>query len=409
MGYYVDMVRPGDAYGPRALRRDTAYRAFVPERIVGLDYAPSRASSVNLTAAAEQTARLDARAEGSPARIARLLGLLCRSEGVGSSTIEGYRAPVAKIVVAAATDHARHDLTTSAIIRDGIHAVQTALDTLGRRDHLLTPTAIDNVQRDLMRNHGEHLKGYRTDHVQIGGDLADPTTADFVPPPAQEVAGLMQDLCDFANRADSHLHPIARAAIVHAQFETIHPFPDGNGRVGRTLIQAMLRREGVMEHVILPISLAIAHSPDTGNAYVRALNAMRGDTVTDADLDLLVDTFSAFVSDAAGRAMRMIDRADNAYAQMVATVDSNVRADSCARELVDLVTSRVGLTVAAAAHEAALDSQAVRKALTHMSKLGVVDSRSGGRYGRVYFAPSLVDLIEEETGAPLIDADHPDG
>jgi Fic family protein len=401
------MVRQGDPYGTRAQRRDAPYRAYVPDAIAHLDYVPSRATFASLTAAAEQSARLDARAEGSPARISRLLGLLCRSEGVGSSTIEGYRAPMAKIVVASATGDEPHNLTTSTIIRDGIHAVETALNSLGRHDDPLTPSAIEDVQRDLMHNHGEHLKGYRTDHVQIGGDLTDPNTADFVPPPATSVPTLMQDLCDFANKTDSDLHPIARAAIAHAQFETIHPFPDGNGRTGRTLIQAMLRREGVTEHAILPISLAIARTPATMDAYVESLNAMRGEEHDPADLDGLVGTFSTFVSDAAGRAMRMIDRADAAYEQMTQMVTENIRSDSCAPTLVDLIASRVGLTVTAAAEETGLDHQAVRNALTRMSELGIVDSRSGGRYGRVYFAPALVTLIEEETGAPLVEADEP--
>ncbi len=310
---------------------------------------------------------------------------------------------MAKIVTAEATGESPHSPTTATIIRDGIRAVEETLASLGDPATALTPAAIEQVQRNLMRNQRTALQGYRTGPVQVGGDATDPNTADFVPPPADRVSDLMDDLCAFMARTDEALHPIVRAAIAHAQFETIHPFPDGNGRVGRSLIQAMLRREGVTATAILPVSLAIADSDESRRAYVRALDALRGDETGAADLDLVVATFADFVSHAAGRAMKLIDAADRVYDELVATVNANTRANAAARGLVDVVAAHVGVTVAAAAADAGVTEQTARNGLERMCELGLVEHRSGGRFGKVYFSPALIALLEDASGAPVVD------
>src|SRR5439155_1398021 len=84
-------------------------------------------------------------------------------------------------------------------------------------------------------------------------DAFNPGRADFVPPPPESVPALMDDLCAFVNRAD--LPAVVQAAVAHAQFETIHPFADGNGRVGRALIHVVLRRRGLAPRYVPPVSL----------------------------------------------------------------------------------------------------------------------------------------------------------
>jgi hypothetical protein len=90
----------------------------------------------------------------------------------------------------------------------------------------------------------------------IGGSSFNPCSAAFVPPPPDHVAGLIEDLCAFAN--DDSLPAVAQAAIAHAQFETIHPFVDGNGRTGRALIHVILRRRGLASRILPPVSLVLA-------------------------------------------------------------------------------------------------------------------------------------------------------
>ena len=113
------------------------------------------------------------------------------------------------------------------------------------------------------------LVGFRTQNW-IGGSDYNPCTASFVPPPPESVPERMEDLVAFCN--DDSLPAVAQAAVAHAQFETIHPFIDGNGRTGRTLIHLVLRRRGVATRFHPPVSLILAtHAKN----YVEGLTATR--------------------------------------------------------------------------------------------------------------------------------------
>ena len=117
----------------------------------------------------------------------------------------------------------------------------------------------------------EHLGGLlREDQNWIGGAASSPRNAEFIPPPHELVPELLDDLCAFANRED--IPAVIQAAIAHAQFETIHPFHDGNGRVGRALILAIIRRRRIAPRYLPPFSLALAGEADR---YVAGLTSWR--------------------------------------------------------------------------------------------------------------------------------------
>jgi Fic family protein len=111
---------------------------------------------------------------------------------------------------------------------------------------------------------------FRREQNWIGGRLNSPLDARYVPPPEGEVERLIADLVAFVNRGD--VPSIAQAAIAHAQFEAIHPFLDGNGRVGRCLIHVILRRRGVAPRFVPPVSIVLSARP-TGflEAYERRI------------------------------------------------------------------------------------------------------------------------------------------
>src|SRR5262249_10182571 len=115
-----------------------------------------------------------------------------------------------------------------------------------------------------------HAGAIRERQNWIGSDPYTPAGAEFIPPPPGYVPDLLADLCEFLNRTD--LPPVAQAAIAHVQVETIHPFADGNGRVGRALLGASLVRSGVCRDVVPPISLVLSGRTDD---YVGALTAFR--------------------------------------------------------------------------------------------------------------------------------------
>ena len=393
MGRYVD-VRVALANARHRGPHYVVARAYIPDAIGALEYTPSPETATRLSIAGERIASVDALARSSAADVSQLAGLLARSEGIGSSTIEGYNASVEKIVVEAAMPQRPHTTTTAGVVRDGIEAITFALASLGSTASPMTPASIEEVQRRLLVNQGAHLRGYRYVFVQIGGDSSDPKSASFVPPPHQHVARLMDDLCTFINRDDS-LHPIARAAIAHAQFETIHPFPDGNGRTGRALIQSMLRREGLMTSAVLPISASIAASDATRHAYIVALGGVRGLT----SLDLTVQTFCDFIADAAHRTQSLISETENALLRLQTAVNARFRADSVAHGIVNLLVSSLGVSASGVAQAMGVSTQASRGALDAMEDEGLVASRAGGRSGRVYYAPSVLSVVAHASGA----------
>ncbi len=104
----------------------------------------------------------------------------------------------------------------------------------------------------------------------IGGNDYNPCDADFVPPPPENVLTLVEDLAAFCS--DDLLPPLVQAAIAHAQFETIHPFDDGNGRTGRALVQVILRRRGIAPHFVPPVSVVLARNK---RRYIEGLTGFR--------------------------------------------------------------------------------------------------------------------------------------
>src|SRR5438105_1677041 len=141
---------------------------------------------------------------------------------------------------------------------------------LARRDRLgceYEAYLPDRLSGRSFRLDGERL---RSEQNWIGGSDFNPCSAEFVPPPPEEVAALLEDLCAFCN--DASLPAVAQAAIAHAQFETIHPFVDGNGRTGRALIHVVLRRRDLVPRILPPISLVLSTWSDD---YVHGLTRTR--------------------------------------------------------------------------------------------------------------------------------------
>jgi Fic family protein len=130
--------------------------------------------------------------------------------------------------------------------------MNAAIDLADRLDQ----SAILAMQRALIGGHDPDNAGrWREEQVWIGGDSFGPHGADFIPPHHEHIPALMDDFVRFAGRTDLPL--LSQTAIAHAQFETIHPFTDGNGRTGRALIHSMLRGHGLTRNVTVPVSAQV--------------------------------------------------------------------------------------------------------------------------------------------------------
>lgn len=242
------------------------------------------------------------------------------------------------------------------------------------------------IHRVLLRSTHDHaIAGVvRTTQNWIGGNAFNPLDAAFVPPPPEQVPTLLDDLCRFVARVD--LPPVVQAAIAHAQFETVHPFADGNGRTGRALIYAILRRRGEATRYIPPISLMLAAAPE---AYIGGLNAYRAGEVSG-----WCELFAEQTACAAGEAERLADEIESLEDEWLERA-GKPRRDSAARLLIGALPEQPVLDTATAQRLTGRSHVAVNKALAQLEDAGILCRLNERRWGRVWECDELLDLVED--------------
>jgi Fic family protein len=222
----------------------------------------------------------------------------------------------------------------------------------------------------------------RTEQNWIGGAASSPRDAEFVPPPPEYISPLLEDLAEFLERDD--LPAVMQAAIAHSQFETIHPFADGNGRVGRCLIHVVLRRRGVTPRVVPPISLVLAAD---SKAYVGGLTDSRAGRV-----DVWFGLFAAAARTAANEAGRFAAQLAQLQAQW-RTAAAPLRSDSAASKLIEQLPAAPIVDAGTVEELLKCSNQAARLALAHLEKSGVISQLTVGRRNRAWEAPAVFELL----------------
>lgn len=205
----------------------------------------------------------------------------------------------------------------------------------------------------------------------------------------------MQDLVDYLN-GSSH-GPLLQAGIEHAQFETIHPFVDGNGRIGRALIHEVLRWRGPAAGAIPPVSMALAERP---GEYIAGLAAYRDDGLPDR-----VDRWLTVFLDAVAGALDQVERLSGQLAELREDWRDRIRRDRLARGLpaqpradavdlriLDLLPDLPVLTAAVAAEEFGVSAAAAGGGLERLAAAGILRPRSVGKGIRGYVAGELLAL-----------------
>ncbi|MGZ0152496.1 Fic family protein [Kribbella sp. WER1] len=394
---------PGHPDGfTRAERLGGSYELYLPDPLTGREFDLPDDVLALLEDAAGDLARLDATAAVLTNSEA-LARLLLRAEAVGSSHIEG-------LVVGA------RRLLKADVLRDRIRDV-TAEEVLGAVDAMTWVTEsvqagesleVDHVleaHRRLMAHSPTPEYGGEIRYLQnwIGG--RSPAEAYYVPPPAQLIPDLLADLMTFVR--ESRLPVLAKTAIAHAQFETIHPFADGNGRTGRALIHLILRADGLVTRTVPPVSLALAtHATE----YVDALTAFRyvgrpsiakARTAANPWLRMFA-TACTYATAEAARFERTTSDLKTAWRDRAAPL----RAGSAAELLIEALPAAPVLTLAAAARLIERSQQAANQGLTRLVEAGVLRELTDGRRNRVYEAPELIDaftLLERRFASPAAD------
>ncbi|MGH3812415.1 MAG: Fic family protein [Pseudonocardiaceae bacterium] len=385
----------------RAARRGGSYRAYVPDALVTrpivLDPAlAARAAQVEADVRSLTVAPQTRALEG-------LARFLLRSEAIASSRIEGMQvAPqqLAMAELAQSEQLAGIGFTRNAqLVANNITTLRQAASGLAAAPSITT-AGIDELHRALLPDEQHH--GQRTVQNWIGGSDWHPLDAQFVPPPPEHVGGLMDDLVQYAN-GGTHAGLI-QAALVHAQFETIHPYTDGNGRVGRALIHTVLTRRGLTRSAVLPLSLVLLTRSD---AYVDGLTAYRYDAAASPEAvqsgletwlatfldaaDLAVDQVMGFASEVAELRTRW--REQLAAQRREQGVRQVPRADSAVARLIELLPETPLVTARTVERMLGVSLPAARGALDELADAKVVTRKSVDQGTTGYFARDVFELL----------------
>jgi Fic family protein len=371
------------AYGGRAAKQAFSFLAYIPDEIQTQELAlPSE-----VVAAVSAAERAVIGLNKDPPRIANLEAIarrLLRAESVASSRIEGLVLSQRRLAKAEVEGTANLDETAQSIVGN-IRAMEEAV-AVGAAPRPLTVDDVLALHRTLMQatNTPRFAGEVRREQNWIGGNSINPAHADFIPPPPEMVERLMEDLCVYMNRED--LSPVVQAAVTHAQFETIHPFGDGNGRVGRALIHVVLRRRGLAERYVPPVSLVLAAD---SRRYVGGLTAFRAERPAEW-IKIFADAVRMAADKAAGLATRIAALQEEWRARA-----GHPRSDSSAEALMVALPAHPVLTVATAQRIVKRSRQAANEAMGLLERSGVVKPTKLAKRNRAWEALELFDLVNE--------------
>ncbi len=365
----------------KAVRLGGAYEAFCPDSIHRLDPLLNSAAATEVVEAEKAVQAL----QDSAAAVTGLEAfarLLLRGESAASSRIEGLRAG-ARRIARAAFDDAIHDRTAREVVAN-IRAMDLAVSQAAAASRFDVDDILDMHRILLADTDLREIAGVeRTTQNWIGGNAWNPIGAAYVPPPPERVPSLLDDLVLFCRRTD--ISPVVQAALAHAQFEIIHPFGDGNGRVGRCLIHVVLTRRGLARHFVPPVSLVLAANVST---YIDGLTAYR-----DGDIAGWVTLFAQATALAAVEARRF---AEDLAAQRRRWLEAagRPRRGSTTEKVIDALPATPILDIAAVQRAQRVSHEAARVALNRLAAAGVVRELNTSRYRQAWVATEVFDLAE---------------
>jgi len=369
------------APGGRRARQSFTYRAYIPDPVAPDALTFSGATATDI---AEAEAAIAVADHGQHlVAMETLARLLLRSESVASSRIEGLECSQRRLAEAAfAPEHAGE---TARQVLANIDAMRRAIE-VGAGESDLTVDDIKAMHELLMREDratGRFAGQLRTRQNWIGGRSDSPRDAAYIPPPPEQVEQLMADLVAFVNRDD--LPTLAQAAIAHAQFETIHPFLDGNGRVGRCLIHTVLARRGLATRMLVPVSLVLAAY---GDQYIQGLIDFR-----EGQVDQWCGTFAS----AARLAVEGAGQFEEHLGTMISRwrLETEARPDSHLWRACEQTTITPVFTATSLRDDLGASMTAATDVIERLEKIGVVAQVSLGRRNRVYLNRAVLRLLDD--------------
>ncbi|WP_374246801.1 Fic family protein [Zoogloea sp.] len=314
-----------------------------------------------------------------------------RKEAVMSSQIEGTQSSLSDLLLYEMDAQPGVPIDDVQEVSSYVHALDHGLARLrdglplSRRLLCEVHQALMTAGRGIQRSPGE----FRRNQVWIGGHRAD--EAHFVPPPPDRLDDCFAALERFLNDVDGPTAPVIKAALAHVQFETIHPFMDGNGRLGRLLIPLVLVEAGVLQEPLLYLSVFFKRHRQT---YYDLLQQVR----THGDWEAWLRFFADAIAATATQAVRTAQQLTALHARDKARLATIGRLSGSALQVLDALYARPISSIAALTRATGLTPATVGKAVDALeTQFGIVRELTGHRRNRIYAYSAYIALLNQDT------------
>ena len=353
----------------------------LPPHISDLDFDADPSLVASMENAIQEIAVLD-RSHGEDLR--PLGTLLIRTESVASSKIEEIEADIKEYARAL---HGIKSNSSAVSMAAATRALQAMIDDVQDSGEI-TLESITAAHRALMKDDSnERAYAGVTRDMQnwIGGSDYSPRNAMYIPPPPETVDEYMNDLIVFCNRDD--IPVLAQAAIAHAQFESIHPFTDGNGRIGRALVNSVLRRRGTTSEVVVPVASAIVARREW---YFDLLGEYRSGKATP-----IVSAFAKASEISANESQKTAERLAEIPDEWAEKVGRVRRGSAVHKLLGNVATNPIVSADDASRLLPGVASSGVYLAIDRLADAGVLVPLTNRKRDQIWGAASILDELED--------------
>jgi len=368
-----------------------SYRAFVPPPLPPEPPIDLTSLAGLLAKASKAAGRLDCLADILPDS-SLFLYYYIRKEAVLSSQIEGTQSSLSDLLLYESTEGLSVPVDDVGEVSSYVAAFEHGLRRI-QSGFPLSLRLIREMHKILLtKGRGSHKQPgeFRTSQNWIGGSR--PGNARFVPPPPDRLAECLDAFERYLHREERPYSSLIDAGLIHAQFETIHPFLDGNGRIGRLLITFFLIVMGDMKKPWLYLSLFFKNNRAE---YYDRLNAVR----QKGDWEGWLDFFLHGVAETADQVVMTSQKISQLFASDRIKIAALKRAAISATEVHKILRNRAMISAIEASKILDLSVPTARSALQNLQKLGIVKDISGRGKERIYVYTELVTLLEQGTGS----------
>lgn len=366
-------------------------RAFIPDRLppsppLALDGLQELLARAHLA-----LGRLDGLSRLSPAASLFLYSYI-RKEAVLSSQIEGIQSSIADLMRFEATDAPGAPANNDVVeVSNYVRAMQHGLRRLRQDDFPLSNRLLREIHAELLsrgRGSGKRPGEFRQSQVWIGGSR--PGNAHFVPPPPRSVPDCMGSPEQFLHASNDGISPLIRAGICHVQFETIHPFLDGNGRVGRLLITFILLHAGVLSEPLLYLSLFFKQHRQT---YYELLDGIRQTGDWEAWLDFFLQGVAETAEGAESTAQRLLQMFHNDESR----IQQENRTPGSALRVHQALKEHPVASIQSVMERTSLSFNAASSGMQILTQMNIAQEVTGQQRNRLFAYQKYMDILYEGT------------